>query len=247
MWAPVLLCATLAAAAASPLTLYVHPTRGSDAHAGTALEQPLSTLGGAQTRLRAALAAGEERDVVVELLPGSHRVPVGGLQLGAPDAPRAERQWVRWRGAADGSTSVSGGEPVTGWQPASGAGLPKGVMAAPTPSALKGKTLRHLYVNGARAPRTRMNATLAIPSKLSLTKTLRADGQDVSDSYSTDAPLPWSNPVDVEFVYPVGMSEPRCSVDRFERNATSNKTLIYMKQPCGPPAPQPPDAHTPHS
>ena len=154
MRAPVLLSATLAAVAASPMTLYVHPTRGSDAHAGTALEQPLATLGGAQTRLRAALAAGEERDVVVELLPGSHRVPRGGLLITAEDS-QSDGHTVEWRGSA--SSALSGGEPVTGWSKLNDPSLAAGVYAAPAPPSLPNGTARHLYVDGVRAARTRVN------------------------------------------------------------------------------------------
>ena len=46
-------------------------------------------------------------------------------------------------------------------------------------------------------------------------------------------PLSWANPSDVEFVYPVGMSEPRCTVESVQvLNASANTTRIVMKQPC---------------
>jgi hypothetical protein len=224
---------TVLGSATPPLTLFVHPTDGSDEHDGTDASKPLATLTGAQRRLRSALLSETEarRDVVVELLPGSHRVPAGGLQLTLEDSPPGGEHWVRWRGAAYGGTSVHGGEPVTGWQPATDLGLPRGVMVAPAPR-LPGGAARHLYVDGVRAARTRVNATLAVPGELSLEKKLRADGQDISDAYLTSTALNWSNAGDVEFVYAAGMAEPRCTIDHLEANSTTNRTKIYMKQPC---------------
>ena len=53
-----------------------------------------------------------------------------------------------------------GGDPITGWLPCTAIDCPtKGTMVAPTPVALKNTRLRHLYVDGVRANRTRTNAT----------------------------------------------------------------------------------------
>ncbi len=73
------------------------------------------------------------RDVTVHLAAGSHRVPVGGLQLGPQHSPSDPRHTVRWLGATHGS-ALSGGEHVTGWQLATDLGLPHGTMVAPAPS-----------------------------------------------------------------------------------------------------------------
>jgi hypothetical protein len=139
---------------------------------------------------------------------------------------------------------VSGGEPVTGWTVVSGdPSLPKGVVAAPAPKLPAGAA-RHLYVGGVRAARTRVNASLVLPggktdkgaggARLAnlQVESRKVGGREHATAYFTPAALDWSNPIDVEFVYPVGMSEPRCSVERLERNATAGGTSIVMKQPC---------------
>lgn len=236
-----LLSVTLCAAA-PPLTLYVHPLRGDDASAGLSVDTSLKTLAETQVRLRLALREQPAREVVVELLAGSHRVPPGGLVLTGEDSTAYAGASVTWRGASDGTSSVTGGEFVTGWTAVTDPSLPKGVMAAPAPK-LPSAAARHLYVDGARAPRTRVNASLVLPggrtdqklgplANLAIETNKKADGQDHANAYVTPLKLNWSNPVDVEFVYPVGMSEPRCSLSRIELNTTSNMTHIVMKQPC---------------
>ena len=124
-----------------------------------------SSLATAADRVRQTLEAGS-RDILVELLPGHHRVPAGGLQLGREHSPAPEHR-VLWRAAQGGGpVSVHGGEAIAGWAPAADASLPAGVLAAPVPTALRGRRLRHLYVRGVRASRTRvpagyLNLTLA--------------------------------------------------------------------------------------
>lgn len=103
------------------------------------------------------------RDIVVELGPGAHRVPSGGLQLGREHSSSSK---VTWRASAAGTSSIHGGIAITGWRLAADPALPDGVVVAPVPAALKGQRLRHLYVGGVRAHRTRvpaayLNLTLA--------------------------------------------------------------------------------------
>ena len=119
-----------------------------------------STIGEAAAAVASALAAGS-RDVVVELASGSHRVPEGGLQLTAEHTPSDSNHAVTWRCAnGAGSCAVHGGTPISGWKACAAAhGCPPGAVVAPLPAALKGKQLRHLYVDGLRANRTRVNAT----------------------------------------------------------------------------------------
>eukprot|EP01048_Picozoa_sp_COSAG05_P027524 COSAG05_NODE_8070_length_739_cov_1.109375_1_plen_200_part_01 len=143
------------------LRLFVDPALGQDEHGGLSASSALRTLGSAQQRLRQHLSEHPESSIVVELLPGRHRVPHGGLVLDARDSP-ADGQRVVWRGQP-GLTSLSGGEPVTGWKPVTDPSLPKGVYAAPAPAALRNTTARHLFVDDVRATRTRRNATTALP------------------------------------------------------------------------------------
>ena len=168
-------CATraTASASASPLTIKVLPggfsgvvTRDTaddlcDWKAASAQGNEggctVGSLAVAASAVAAVLAAGS-RDVVVELQPGKHAVPPGGLLLGPAHSPADAAHTVRWQaapGAGPGDTSVHGGVAVTGWKPSADKTLPAGVMTAPMPAQLAGKRARHLYVGDARANRTR--------------------------------------------------------------------------------------------
>ena len=86
-----ILCAISALALAQgherpPLTLWVRPTCGSREWSGVATAGLLPSLEAAQTELRASLREDPQRDVVVELLAGTHRVPAGGLLLTSEDS-----------------------------------------------------------------------------------------------------------------------------------------------------------------
>ena len=181
---PALLPAGTARVASSPrppLHLAVQPT--ADAAA--------SGLAATAGRLAESLAADPDRDVVVHLAPGVHRVPSGGLALTAAHSPSAGRT-VRWLGR--GAASVSSAVPVTGWALANEPGLPAGAMAAPSP--LQDGGVRHLWVGGRRAACTRVAAALTLPGGLNLT----ADGSGYSCSAAAAA-AGWVNPGEVEFVY----------------------------------------------
>ena len=93
---------------------------GHDANPTTV--HAVGTLGAAANRIATALAdAGGSMDILVELAPGSHRVPAGGLRLSAEHTPSSTRHTVTWRCAdGPGSCSVHGGQAVSsGWKPAS--------------------------------------------------------------------------------------------------------------------------------
>ena len=170
-------------------------------------------LASAQQRVRQSLSESPRNSIVVDRLPGRHRVPRGGLLLDARDSP-ANGHNVYLRGR-QGITSISGGEPVSGWKLASDPTLPKAVYSAPAPAALRNTSARHLFVDGSRAVRTRRNATRVLPG-------LKLDERSecLACSYSVNATdvLSWSNPGDVEFVYSgvlASWAEERCTVDTF--------------------------------
>ena len=95
------------------------------------------TLGRAASTLAAALAEGS-RDVAIELGPGAHRVPEGGLHLTAAHTPASAAHSVSWR-CASGGCSVHGGTPVSGWAPCKPGACANGsTMVAPVPATLKG-------------------------------------------------------------------------------------------------------------
>ena len=121
--------------------------------------------------------------------------------------------------------------------------LPAGVWAAPAPPLppSSGGAARHLFVEGVRATRTRVNITTPnghqtpagaswdLP-RLSLEQH-RADCPACSYTVNSTVPLHWANPMDVEFVHPVGMSKPRCTINQVEAGGNGT-TRLEMKQPC---------------
>jgi hypothetical protein len=195
------------------------------------------TLGDAQVALRQALAAHDGKvDVTVSLAPGTHRVPKGGLLLTPLDTP-AEGYVVHWRGS-DGST-MSGGDNVTGWAPSTDPKLPAGVWRAPLPPSLEPNgTSRQFYVDGVRASRTSTPLRSVLPD---LTLEDRADCPACSYATASSAPLAWSNPADVEFVYTAvasGWAEPRCTLESAQvvpepPTPHPNCTLTDTQPDCG--------------
>jgi hypothetical protein len=226
-----MMMATMATTTRAAVTsLFVDPGRGDDTNDGASASSALRTLASARQRVRQALSERPQSSIVVDLLPGRHRVPSGGFVLGAKDSP-VDGYSVAWRGRP-GMTSLSGGEPVSGWKLAGDPTLPKGVYAAPAPAGLRGSSARHMFVDGVRAVRTRRPATTALPGLA-----LENRSECVACSYSVDNSsdvLAWSNPGDVELVYSgvlASWAEERCAVDSVG--------------PSPPPPPQPPPSPAP--
>eukprot|EP01050_Picozoa_sp_SAG11_P017581 SAG11_NODE_2551_length_3229_cov_2.569649_2_plen_520_part_00 len=209
----------------------------------------------AQAQIRSALRGNRDRNIIVDLGPGVHRVPVGGLRLTADDSPAPGRM-LTWAGRA-GGTVLSGGDNVTGWSLLNDSPLPPGVMVAPAPATMApGATARQLYVDGMRAQRTRMNASAfnasiaaAAPQPLVGCQWpgICLNSNKTSYSAASAAPITWSNPEDVEFVFSGAggrgtstmfdgyrvacWAEPRCTVEAIRRGPT-NTTEITMKNPA---------------
>lgn len=120
--------------------------RAADDGPGT-FRRPLATLAQAQRRARAAAAMGN-RDVIVQLLGGVHRL-TSPLRFDAADSGR-NGHTVTWRAARGAKPVLSGAQRVTGWRlddPATG------IYKA---SVGTGFDTRQLYVDGAVAPRARI-------------------------------------------------------------------------------------------
>ena len=98
------------AAAAPPLLIRVDPrappSPATPRLGATTVRSATTTLGGAASTLAAALAEGS-RDVAIELSPGAHRVPVGGLHLTAAHTPASAGHSVTWRCASGGCAARS--------------------------------------------------------------------------------------------------------------------------------------------
>ena len=74
---------------AAATSLFVDPGRGDDANDGASASSALRTLASARQRVRQALSERPQSSIVVDLLPGRHRVPSGGLVLQLRAFPRA--------------------------------------------------------------------------------------------------------------------------------------------------------------
>ena len=58
--------------------VFVDPERGQDTNDGDSVTSALRTLESAKQRLQQILSAHPQSDIVIDLLPGRHRVPTGG-------------------------------------------------------------------------------------------------------------------------------------------------------------------------
>ncbi|MFF5114313.1 NEW3 domain-containing protein [Streptosporangium sp. NPDC000509] len=133
-------------------TIVVAPTgaeNADDGGPGTAA-RPLATLWEARRRAREAAAEGD-RDVVVLLLDGIHRL-LSPLRLDAADSGRGGHT-VTWRAARGARPVLSGARPVTGWEPDDPDDTDTGVYRARVGT---GFDTRQLYVDGVLARRARI-------------------------------------------------------------------------------------------
>lgn len=168
---------------------------------------PYTSLESARDAIRPKLA-GMQGDIYVKLLDGTFNLPKT-FQLTTADSGRNGYR-VIYEAANGAKPIVSGGTAITGWHQT---GV-NNVWSAKVPAGFK---TRQLYINGQRAQ--------IAQGTLPVTLTQTATGYTASaNTMST-----WSNPQDIEFVYPSGPSnwtESRCRI------ATINSTVITMVQPC---------------
>ena len=137
-----------------------------------------TSLAAAADQIASILQSGS-RNIIVHLPPGRIRVPPGGLQLTSRHTPPNPAHTVTWLGqvantgagarrrhvhsssaSSNSTTRIHGGVNLTGWTLSTDPSMPAGVYTAPVPAELKGKRLRHLFVNGRRANRTKANASV---------------------------------------------------------------------------------------
>lgn len=187
--------------------IHVSP-RGNDSSDGTAGHAVRSL----QRALELSHASGEHRIV----LDG------GTYRLSAPLRLTPADSGTSFVAAPGAHPVISGAVRIGGWHEVNAA---KDLWAAHVPDSVK--DMRQLYVNGARASRTRGR----VPVGLTETPT----GYVAESS----AMASWRNPSDIEFVYTGGNSiwsehseglgswtEPRCPI------ASIHGTTITMAQPC---------------
>ena len=114
-----------------------------------------------------------------------------------------------YRAQAGETPILSGGKPITGWQPDE-----KGRWKAPAPV----ENFRQLYVNGVRAIRARG----APPAGIKLVDNV---------GYTTTAVemAGWKNPADLEFCYIIVWTHARCKVAGIRREG--DHAVVTMLQP----------------
>lgn len=191
-----------------PLVVYVRP--GGQGTGNGTRSSPYTSLTTARNALRPRLATlHADADAVVELEGGTYTLS-RPFTLTAADSGRHGHQVV-YEAAPGAHPVVSGGIQVHGWHRQPGS---KDVWVASVPTSLR---TRQLYVDGKRAQ------VAQGPLPVTLTKT--ASGYTAS-STALDH---WSNPTEIELVYPSGPSnwtETRCRV------TSISGTTVTMDQPC---------------
>ncbi len=200
----------LAAVLAGPLAalnaadFHVAPN-GSDANPGTEAK-PFATLERTRDAVRQVNRDMKE-DIVVVLHSGTYQLD-HGLFLGPSDSGTGGHN-VIYRARAGETPILSGGAPITGWQPDE-----QGRWKAPTPA----RDFRQLYVNNVRATRARG----AVPAGLTLSG---------EDGYTTTAVsmANWKRPSDLEICYVCAWAHTRCKVRDIRREG--DNAVITVRQP----------------
>jgi len=146
IWLFVVGLATMATLARAEVTVVVSPT-GKDTAAGT-LQAPLRTLGAAQAKVRALIAAGLKQPAKVVLRGGTYRL-TAPLVLTPQDSGTAACP-ITWTSYAGEQAAIDGGRPITGWRQ-------NGKLWETTiPEVAAGNWIfNELFVNGRRAQRAR--------------------------------------------------------------------------------------------
>ena len=154
---------------ADTVQVWVSPTHGDDAAAGTSPDSPLRHLRAARDRVRALRRGGSrQRPATVWLMPGTHRLNET-LNLTALDSHTKWRAVATQRGSApsDDLPVISGGRELS-WAPGSGGDLTSeplrqcqllraaGVSPRPT-SAAGGGVYPELYLADALVPRAQVS------------------------------------------------------------------------------------------
>ena len=188
------------------LTVFVRPG-GPGSGAGTKAS-PYTSLAIARDALRPRLS-GMQTNAAVVLADGTYTL-TSPLTFTSEDSGR-QGHYVNYEAAPGAHPVISGGFQVTGWHQQTGT---SGIWVASVPTWLN---TRQLYVDGRRAQIAQGN--------LPVTLTRTTSGYTASGT-ALDS---WSNPSDLEFVYPSGPSnwtESRCRVQSI------SGVTVTMSQPC---------------
>jgi len=214
--------AVVAEPAHQVITVYAAPA----GQGGACAERQPCSITTAKTTASQRAAAGIA-DVDVVLAGGTYRLSAP-LRFGPQDSGRGGHQVV-WSAAPGTRPVISGGIPVTGWQPTAD---DPGLWSAPVPATVH---TRQLFADNKRIPRS------SGASPVALTQT--ATGFTAADASLAS----WRDPSALEFVFDGGhgaWTQPRCDV------AGIVGTVITMRQPCWdnmklPAGPTAPDGDNP--
>ena len=185
-------------AAAAPVELYVSP-EGNDEWAGAsataqAPDGPFATLARAQEQVRELRAAGQLAEGAnVNVVPGQYDL-AETLTLG-PEDSGAEGAPIVWRGAGDEKPVVTGGVPITGFQPHDGEILKVDLK----PLGLGGKRFWGLVFNGTQMTLARYpNLDPEDPHGGEWGHVASTAGEDnkLAFHYGEDEDISWEHPED---------------------------------------------------
>lgn len=174
--------------------IYVDPQNGSDTNSGAA-EAPLATIARAKDIAKVQAADG---DTYVMLKGGTYRLE----QTIAFTSADLDKQHQIIFASYNGKAVLSGGRQITDWKLHDGE---KGIYRA---YVGPGMNTRQLYVNGIRAVRARSAAGLTQAKQTT-------EGYTCTDAFLAEL----THPEDLEMVYYVKWTNPRCRVAGITENS----------------------------
>jgi hypothetical protein len=195
-------------------TIYVSPT-GSDTNPGT-LAQPVQTLTKAQSLVR-AINGTMQSDITVYLRGGTY--PVKSTLVFSNADSGKNGFYVKYLAYPGEQPLITGGQPITGWAPASTGSKIYTVSGITTP-------FRQLYVNGVKAIRAR-SPNLGTNGALAFNRLTGADNTAQNIQVASSEVASWNNFTKVEMHLMIGWGD---SIVRLASSTTSGSTATLKIQ-----------------
>lgn len=177
---------------------------GMDTNPGTEAA-PLATVGAARDAVRKKIAAGQNKDILVQIRGGTYQV-TEPTTFGPEDSGTVKFS-ITYAAAPGEKVVLSGGRRITGWKRLTAGRAVSELWTAEIPDVKAGTWyFRQLFVNGNRAHRAR---TPNIDEK-NAWWTIKSSNSSKDKPAPPDVPVvlslsgrltDYSNPADVEFVY----------------------------------------------
>lgn len=187
---------------------------GQDANPGTS-DAPFATLARARDAVRAEIAGGLNKDLLVSIRGGVYPV-TEALTFGPEDSGTTEHS-ITYAAAPGEEVVLSGGRSISGWQKGSGE-----IWTTQIPDVQAGKWyFRQLFVNGVRATRARTPNAGEWWKIVSSTATKEnPPAPDAPITIKISGPVAaWKNPDDIELVY-------------MQNNESGRKKLAAIDEPA---------------